>query len=117
MTDVKGCMPPVNDAQLVPSLAVFAEPRSLTMSSVDDGNHDNDVTIPDDCHQKEQPFSHSATNGDGTNPYPPTLGEHCDTNKEKDDVISSSNGTTNALELLMGQYNDSDSELEPGEVL
>ena len=107
-------------AQLVPSLAVFAEPQSLTVrSNVDDGNHDNDVTIPDDHHQKEQPFSHSAMNCDGTNPYPPTLamGEHCDTNKEKDHVISSSNGTTNALELLMGQYNDSDSELEPGEML
>ena len=31
--------------------------------------------------------------------------------------MQSSNGGTNALALLMGQYCDSDSELEPGEVL
>ena len=107
--------------QLVPSLAMLAEePQSLTIRSSDgddDGNHDSDVTMPDDYHQKGQPFGHSATSSNGTNPYPLTLGEHYDSSKGKDHVIPSSNGTTNALELLMGQYNDSDSELEPGEVL
>ena len=65
-----------------------------------------------------QPIGYSAMQFDNTNPYPHTLGGQCDAEKEKrDNVIHSHNGGANALELLMGQYHDSDSELEPGEVL
>ena len=96
---------------------MFAEPKTRISDDDDDGSHDDDITIRDDYHYKGQSFSHSATNVDITNPCPATLGEHCDTSKDKDHMIPSRSRTTNALELLMGQYCDSDSELEPGEVL
>lgn len=97
---------------------MLIQPKLLsTRISDDDGNHDNDVsTAP--AESNCQPFSHSAINYDATNPIPPPLGGHCDTDKDKKDhVMPLSNGGTNALELLMGQYHDSDSELEPGEIL
>ena len=100
------------------------EPQSLnTRTSGDDGNLGDDdgnlgndvITVSGHDITGTQPISHSAIQ---FNPDPHALGEKHDTEKEKKGhVIQSSNGSANALELLMGQYHDSDSELEPGEVL
>ena len=90
-----------------------------------DNNNDNVVSVPaksNRCTTGEETQSilpdigQSAINCDITIPHLPTPVEHCD--KEKEHVMLSSNRcrTNNALELLMGQYHDSDSELEPGEI-
>ena len=103
-------------------LVVTTVPQSLTTSctSDDDGNLGNGViSVPGhDMGGEPQPIGYSAILCDKTTPHPHTLGEQCDAEKEKrGHVMQSSNGGTNALALLMGQYCDSDSELEPGEVL
>lgn len=90
----------------------------------DDSNHNDDIiAMPGernshDVDEEEQSFNQSAMKCTSTNPDLLTLVEHRDTEKKREDhVIASSNGSTNALELLMGQYHDtSDSELEPGEI-
>lgn len=109
---------------------VFINPKQLTTNDGDNHN-DNDnnvVSLPakSNCYttgEETQPIlpdiGQSTINYDIANPHPPTPVEHCDTEKEKEDhVMPSSNRcwTNNALELLMGQYHDSDSELEPGEI-
>ena len=96
-------------------------PQSLTTrASDDDGNLGNDViSVPrHDMAGEPQPIGYSAIQCDNTNPHPYTPGEQYDTETEKKgNMIHSHNEGANALEFLMGQYHDSDSELEPGEVL
>lgn len=75
----------------------------------DDGNYgDGVVSVLDNsnCHRAVVEC----------HPHPPTVVKHSDKDSAEDHVTTLSNGSSsNALELLIGQYN-SDSELEPGEV-
>ena len=99
-----------------PVAVMITEPM---ITSNGDGNLGNDdvISVPEnDMRGGTQLIGHPAVKCDNPNPH--TLGEHCDTEEEREDhVIQSNSGSTNALELLMGQYHDSDSELEPGEVI
>lgn len=110
------CVPP-------PLVLIVPKPLSTRINNEDNGgDYDNGVSLlydsmRDEMEQKVQPFNDSVIDCVNTNPYPSTLGRHCDAEEEtKDHVMLLSNGNTNGLQLLMGQYDDSDSELEPGEL-
>lgn len=102
-------------------LAVTTVSQSHTTRGTNDDDGilgDDVISIPGHDMAEPQPIGYSAIQCDNTIPHPHTLGEQCNTEKEeRGNVIHSHNGGANGLELLMGQYHDSDGELEPGEVL